>query len=172
MEKIKKNRILAVLITGLVLPILASLIYDLIKSKTLFTTIWSILKWIFSLIVKVLTFKISLWIILVCILIFIVVIIVIAHFPTKNNEPEFIKYTEDVIRGVTWTWSWELGVDHKWHIQNLKVKCSKCNATMIEYQDYVFACPMCKYDTFGKKFDKPFEIESIIIDRVNNRYNN
>lgn len=167
MKKLIKDKIFIGIITGLVFPILASIIYDLIKSKTLFSTIWDVLKWIYSLIMTILTFKIPLWVILLIIIIIIVILIIIAKLPIKE-EPEFIKYTKDTIRGNTWTWSWDKNYAGEWHVINLKVKCPKCQSTMIEYQDYIFACPMCKFDTVGKEFDKPYEIKSIIIDKVKN----
>lgn len=118
---------------------------------------------------KIITFKIPLWIILLIIIIVIVVLVVIANFSTKEVEPEFIKYTEDTINGNTWTWSWKRNYAGEWNVINLKVKCPKCQFTMIEYLDNVFACPMCKFDSRGKKFDEPYEIESIIIDKVKNK---
>ena len=39
MKKLFQNKLFKGIITSLVLPVLASLIYDLIKSKTLFSTI-------------------------------------------------------------------------------------------------------------------------------------
>ena len=169
-KKIVKSKVFTCIMTGIVLPISASLIYDLIKEKTLFTTLVSIFKWIFSFLMKILTLKISLWIILVIIAVSFLIILIFTIIKSKSvNEPDFLKYTMDTINGHKWIWSWEKDVNGKWRIANLRVKCPKCGSSMIKYIDfdeYIFECPLCKFNTKNIKFDKTHEIESIIIDRV------
>lgn len=59
----------------------------------------------------------------------------------SQNEPEYKKYTEDILYGAKWRWSWTAG-----KISNLWCFCPNCDAQLVYSEDYNktdFICERC-----------------------------
>ena len=103
---------------------LFTVIYDLVKDKSIFSTIWSIIKWIWNLIISFLNFNIKVWWLLIGIAVLFLVLFLIAKYYDFKNENEnsagFLKYTKDTIQGWSWDWNWQKDWSGKYDVEKIK----------------------------------------------------
>lgn len=152
---------------GALFGIILTAIYDWVKDKPIFSTVWNFLKWIWF---KILEFEIRLW---QLILIVFVIYIIRKIIKTKSNNienPKFLSYTTDNIHFFNWKWSWGLNPrNDQWNITDIKPICPKCQ-TMMHYEystmyyKYIADCPRCKFT--NNQIAEIKDIEAIIIDNI------
>jgi len=119
-----------VIASGLLLffSLLGTWIFDLWPS------IYTVLIQIFSLI----TYKVLVptWLIAFSIP-FLIFLIPLAQIIIPDKEPRFLKYTNDQILGINWSWEWSAPnfYSDKYSIKNLHPRCPKCRSSL-EINDY------------------------------------
>lgn len=73
-----------------------------------------------------------------------------------KNEPEYKNYTEDILDGAKWRWSWTAG-----KISNLWCFCPSCDAQLVYSESYgepAFICERCPPNEFNRyhcHYDRP-----------------
>ncbi|MBQ8311838.1 MAG: hypothetical protein IJX84_01345 [Clostridia bacterium] len=123
-------------------------IWDLIQKKEFLTTLKTVISFMWKLIIGFLNLQLRLWWILVAIAVGVLVLWIIVKIKDRENEPEFLKYTEDRFIQWKWSWTWELGYNKKWHVDNLMAHCPQCD-TRMQHDTYEihFRCPRCGFDS-------------------------
>lgn len=151
--------------------------YDLLKGKPVFSTIWSILKAIWSFIIAFLNFELRVWWILIGLTVLFCALYIIVKINdvknTGNNEPPFLRYTKDYLMEWKWEWYWEKGYDGKYSIKQLHPICPHCGTPLV--QSYAFnmgiACPRCNYKATANMPD-PDHIKVLITDNAKRKIEN
>lgn len=147
-----------------------TVIYDLVKSKPILSTIWNIIKAIWSFIITFLNLELKLWWILLGIIVLILILFVIVKIDDMKNagisNVPFLNYKNDTIQGWNWSWRWEKQYDGKYHIVDLCPLCPKCKTPMRDgFYDYL-ECPRCRHNTREYMPDL-CDIETVILDNIN-----
>lgn len=150
--------------------------YDYSKSKPIWTTIWTILKWIGNLFWSILNFDLKVWWLLVGTLIFVLIIFIISKFQKEeSSKPDFYNYREGKFKKWRWTWSWEWSNSkNAWRISNLKAHCPNCDTPLIEHSNIygsIFDCPRCDFRASGNQCEEPHKIERIVLDNIDRKRN-
>lgn len=161
----------AIALVPVFLGTILTAIYDAIKDKPILSTLWGWIKAIWGWIVAFLNFELKIWWILLGIAGIIAVLFFIAKLSSEKetNLPSFTSYKEDSFGGWKWSWDWRLNsYDRKWHIDNLRAHCPKCNTPMFhDISDANFQCPRCDFHTdYSIKHKTRSEVEAIIIDNL------
>lgn len=161
----------ALALVPVVFGTILSAIYDAIKDKPVLSTLWGWIKVIWNCVVAFFNIELKIWWILFGIISIIIVLLLVVKFASKNetNLPDFVSYKEDTFGGWKWSWEWQFKrYDRKWHIENLRAHCPKCNTPMFHDScDTVFWCPRCDFETdFRSKHKRRDEVEAIIIDNL------
>ena len=149
-----------------------TVIWDSIKDKPVFTTIFFILKSVWNFIAFLLNFQLRVWWILIGIAIIVFVFHLIVKFSSEKEAlPDFLDYTSDKISGWNWSWLWERQYDRKYDIENLHLECPNCETPLIEtYRGFGgVACPRCNYST-TKELPDFNTIELLIKDNVRKKH--
>ena len=168
----KKNNEYKIAIFSALISIIFTAIYDFIKEKPFLSTFWNIIKWIWN---NIFEFQIRIWQILLLSILLLIIRKIIISFQRikkgtiKQNESDWLNYTEEIIDGLKWRWKWiKNPLTHKWNIDDLTIACSKCGTSMHLDESYVYGktaeCPRC--ENHIKNYKDIIKIESIIIDNV------
>ena len=174
MKKILKSPWTIAVVSAFIAPI-ATIIIDAIMKKPLLSTLWNVIKTIWSWIITFLTFDLKVWWVLLGIGVVIGILIIVAivsDAKQEEREPEFVSYKEDYFGGWKWSWNWNFNrYDMKWHVDDIQAHCPKCDTPMFyDYRDTVFECPRCKFKTdYRSKHKSRVEVEAIIIDNLNRK---
>lgn len=150
----------------IVLGLITSFIYDGIKQFPFLSTVWNILKWIWTTIFE---FELRVWQIILGVLVLLIIAeIVDRRKKQSTTPPKFHSYKTDKFHLINWKWDWAFDyTSKKWYASNIKPICPKCNTTM--HYDYSFGnfqgrCPRC--ENLIKNMKDVKDIEAIIIDNV------
>ncbi|WP_316787109.1 hypothetical protein [Pedobacter frigiditerrae] len=157
-------------VTGIVVAI----VYDSIKERPLLSSLTSILISVWKYIVLILTFKVSVfWIIITLLLISFVLFII--NNTKKVLDPK-LQYTTDVL--VNWKWEWTYSGKY---IDNLTPLCPSCNTIMNYHNgqsqyDKFSECPRCnkvyatresqRQHTDIIQFEDDKRIQMLIVDNI------
>lgn len=179
MKKFLKSPLGITIITAFLTPV-ATLIVDAITKKTFFTTLFSVVKCIWSWLITFLTFELKVWWVLLGAGVVIGILIIISKLydaKHKDSDPEFVSYKEDNFGGWKWSWDWYFNkYDMKWHIDDDSVvaHCPKCDTPMFhDRHDTAFNCPRCQFETdYKSKHKTRKEVMVLIIDNVKRRNSN
>jgi len=150
---------------------LFTVIYDLVKDKSIFSTIWSIIKWIWNLIISFLNLNIKVWWLLIGIAVLFLVLFLIAKYYDFKNENEnsagFLKYTKDTIQGWSWEWNWQKDWYGKYDVENLHPVCSSCGTPLVRDEDFYgnLKCLRCNRN-YNNHFPDLNHVKMIIIDNA------
>jgi Ca2+/Na+ antiporter len=158
------------IITG----IAAVMIYDSLKQRPLLSSLVFIIKAIWKYIIVALTFKISVFWIIIALLLIIFVLFLLSN-SKKVFDPK-LQYTTDVL--INWRWEWTYSGRY---IQHLTPLCPSCN-TIMNYRnghsqyDKFAECPRCnkcyatrdsqRQHTDIMEFEDDKRIEMLIIDNI------
>jgi len=159
-----------------IFSLLLTMGYDYSKSKPVWTTIWSILKWIGNFFWGILNFDLKVWWLILGTLILILVIFIISKFQKDEGfKPDFYNYREDKFKKWKWTWSWEWNNSkNSWSISNMRAHCPNCDTPLIEHSSIyslIFDCPRCDFKASDNQCDNPHKIERIILDNIDRKRN-
>lgn len=152
MSKIKKV-LSNVWVIGVFSPIIGTIIISaftaLIKQINFFVALKLILMWI----VKVITFRIPLYIIIIVILslFFAIKVYVKIQDSKESNLPKWLKYTKIQYKNWFMAWEYELNYDNKYKIESVRPIC-KCGCELSFKESYknafygngVLVCPKCE----------------------------
>jgi len=173
-ENWKKSPFVLSLVTSIP-PFLLTVCYDYFKDKPVFTTFFSILKWLGKFLWSILNFDLKVWWVVLSIIIFFFIIIIITRFQ-KEDVPLFLSYKEDKFKNWKWTWDWRFSNRKKaWTISNMQAHCPNCDTSMIDRSDSIwinFECPRCGFMAHGNQCDEPYKIERIIFDNIDRNFKN
>lgn len=161
----------ALALVPVVFSTILTAIYDVIKENPILSTLWGWIKVIWNWMLAFFNIELKIWWVLFGIASIIIVLFLVAKFARKNETtlPEFASYKEDTFGGWKWSWEWQFKrYDGKWHIDNLRAHCPKCNTPMFHDDgDTVFQCPRCDFETdYRSKHKRRNEVEAIIIDNL------
>lgn len=171
-KKIWKSPWTIAIVSAFLAPI-ATIIIDAIMKKPFLSTLWSVIRTLWSWIITFLTFDLKVWWVLLGICVIIGIFFVIAKISDakqEDKEPEFLSYKNDTFCSWKWSWEWQLfNRDKKWHVVNLKAHCPKCDTPMFhDSYETSFQCPRCNYQSrYGEEHKRSQEVEAIIIDNLN-----
>lgn len=122
------------------LGFILTVIYDLVKSKPILSTIWNIIKAIWNFIIMVLNLELKLWWILLGIIVLILILLVIVKIDDVKNADasnvSFLNYKSDTIQGWKWEWSWKKNYNGQYEIDNLYPVCDSCGTMLASKHDY------------------------------------
>ncbi|WP_136603820.1 hypothetical protein [Paenibacillus dokdonensis] len=112
------------------------------------------LKAIWDWIVETLTFGIPLWIILLIIVIILTARRIFRSSP--ESKPEFLNYTNDVIEGIKWEWSfYTYGGKYDFNANTPIPICKNCNGYLVlDYDDYHNLKLRCENCTYKKQLSE------------------
>lgn len=172
MEKERKwyNRNWFISLTSSFAGVVFLAIYDSIKGKPLFSTLFNVV-----------TFKVKLqiWMLLLIVLIFYIVLRIYNKRKLQKpdlkfkDSPNYLNYRKDNFRNFKWKWKYNINKEkNSYRIVNLKLLCPKCDYSLIPPPNFFvtnYKCPHC-----GNKVAEQFvpdakEIMSLIIDNIDNR---
>lgn len=133
-----KNGIIAFL-SAVAINVISSIIYAKIEKVdigTAFKNVWEI---IIDFVIKVLTVRVQLWIILLVLLIYILTNYFIkrmkSYINKKSSDPEFMSFTAGVYKGINYKWQIVKSYDNKLKIENFRPVC-KCGAELTKKDRY------------------------------------
>ncbi len=152
---------------------LISIIFDLVRAVPILSTFKSVYSWLLNIFTIVFTYEIQVWIVL---LIFILLFVVLYIYGSRdsNNTPNpqfnYLKYTEDTILGLKWTWTYELDKNtNKYVVSNMIAYCPNCDSPLRPknyFLDQQTECIRCDFSRAGNVYGDMHRIESLIIDNV------
>lgn len=155
--------------------VVGSFIYDGIKGIAVFTTFSSVLHWIWSTFVSILTLEIKLWIIFFGLLSLRILQRIRKTLDEREirNRPEWSKYTSGVLRKWLWTWRYNFQATQDIAIENLVPYCPHCACQLQAYntlQGRYYRCPnhpleAHEQETFAE-YEDPEEIRKLILHRI------
>jgi len=153
--------------TTIITPVIVSLIVDFFKGIPKLSTIWAILKWCANVVCSFLNLEIKVWWLLVSIILIFIVLYLILRIITAF-ESEYPNYTEEVFRGLKWTWRWQKNYKNEWMVVGIKPHCPDCNTPMIEINDWGprFACIRCDFKSGLEQYEDSRNIEFLVYDRA------
>ncbi len=154
-----------------------TIIYDSVKQKPILSTIGAILKWIWNLIINILTFNIRVWWLLLGIALLILVLYLVDKFKKEETfKPDFYSYREGRFKRWKWTWGWKWSQSKgAWVIENLEAHCPNCDTPLIDNSSmygYYFDCPRCNFTARDGQCEAPHKIERIILDNIDRQRKN
>lgn len=129
--------------------------------------------WIWKGFILVMTYKISIWIILLSIVLFLIFLFFYSKYTDESKEPKYT-YTKDFIHGLNWEWRW-IQKSRGVNIQDLHGICPQCSTSLIFYESDCFTaetykCPLCKKDIYADS--SKFNVQAVILDRYNKKLDN
>ena len=148
---------------------LLSVLYDLIKGKHILSTIVSVLKAIWSGLIRFLNFDIKLWWLIVGFVVMVLLLPIIYRvYQYWNEDVSFTKYTKDNIRGWKWEWHWYKNQHGVYDIENLHPICNKCDSPLMNNNDYQnnLYCVRCGQLYNRMNFPDLSHIKTYILDNV------
>lgn len=160
--KTKRNKALSnpwVIGTGSsILAALGLSIIDKLANTKILSSIWSAIKWIFSLIVDFfqIKYQVSLWfLILLPILVIgliVMIIWIISLIQEKTSPPKtsfsFFDYKEDQFGEVLYRWDYIKDFSDKYMVDSLTHFCPKCKCAIVNQR-----CPICQSSFYNKTKD-------------------
>lgn len=161
--------------SGLVLSLL-SVIIDVINKERLFSTIIRVFLAIWAAVIIFLNFELKVWWVLIGVSVLFLALYLWAKYldlkQSAQREPEFTKYTQDMILGYKWKWSWEKNYyDGKYRIGNLHPICEKCD-TPLTYSNNGcgrLTCLRCQ-QIYWKELPAFDNVKMMISDNVRRKY--
>ena len=142
-----------------------TVLYDMLKGKQILSTLLNLLKMIWGCIINFLNSNIRVWWILLAIGIIVLILWIIAQTrSTTTVEQDFMKYTNDTIKGWKWEWNWYKGYDGKYDIEGLHLVCDVCG-TPLRY-DYggSLRCVRCGKEYMKIGLPEKEDIKLLILD--------
>ena len=156
----------------LFITVIGGLILTRIENINFLSAIFKFLKLIFGFFIKILTLKISLWIIILLIIVLLIIIFIINKIVTKTDKKELMikkiheEYTEDYYNGLKYRWNWYKSFDGI-QIGDIYPIC-ECGCTFsYDIFDFELECPDCK-----KKYKNNVDTDSaerVFINRYNKK---
>jgi tryptophan-rich sensory protein len=183
-----KHPLVIALLSCLIFTPIGSAIYDNTKTIPFITPILKFFSILWTGMVRVLLFKITLLSILVVIISAIAILFLVNKVFYRDNkeayfnrvqEPKFFEYKQDILK--KWLWEWNYKIEgNTYHIIRLRPLCKKDHTPLVNNGNYGLICPRC--DThygdglYGNNEYTQFENEDAIItliqDNIKKRYNN
>lgn len=148
-----KNGIIATVVGGLILAAILSLVPQLrdFFVKTMLWA-WRIVTWVWAALIA--NYSAPGWVFLILgsfALVGLVLLCVILWFQIKSElEPEYRNYTEDMLYGAKWRWSWTGN-----RISDLWCFCPRCDAQLVysdSYTETSFICEQCPPDGADRQY--------------------
>lgn len=159
----------------IILSIIASVIYDVLKSEPVFSSVLVGFSFLFKSLITFLSFKIPIWSFLVALLGFSSIILVWKYFSLEKipTPPDFVKeYTEDEFHNWLWKWDWAWDFEsHTWQINNLTPYCSDCEVRLVDRSNplsNMAECPNCRsrYSSNRGNFETYDSITNLILGKI------
>jgi hypothetical protein len=171
-----KNTSLRKIFVSITVGIVATVIGGLILSFIQGINFINGLKNLFDAFIFVLTFKISIYVILILSFFIILFFYYRKKVLLKQNEilkesiPPFLNYRRDIFKEWIWTWDYFISQHEKaYKVIKLIPLCPKCECMLKFSFSGNVRCPNCNYIHFGENEEQE-DIEKIIYQRINKHY--
>lgn len=129
--------------TSVFATLISSIILSLVQKINIIKSVITVIKFLFSIIIKILFFKISVWIIIIGILILILVLYIISRF----QDVYIPDYNHD--RYSNWSFKWKINISKDgWSISHLRPVC-ECGCELNKDEQHFqnswhLYCPNCR----------------------------
>lgn len=161
----------------ILLSIIASFIYDFIKSEPILTSFYSAILFIVNEVLHFLSLQVTVWWILVFLMLLFLTSRLVDKLTTETvpEPPEFTNYTEDRFHQWLWKWTWEWDFNSKkWFVDNLTPFCADCNVRLVDRSNYLRSishCPSCnqRFESTYNNYEYKDEIINLIHGKIENR---
>lgn len=158
---------------GVTATLIGSVITDLIKKENIFSTFGCLLKKAGDVLFPFLNFEIKVWWLLLFFAVVLMVRSLLLKMRSMDNtiqQPRFVEYRSDTIKGYKWKWAWRKNYDGKYCIEGLHPVCSKCDTPLLDIYHYRdIRCDRCGY-SHSQEMPEMQTIEMLIQDNVRRRY--
>ena len=137
-----RNGIIATVVGGLILSAILPQSRDFLVDAM--SWVWAAISWIWAALIS--HYSIPGWVFLIIGLFALVGLVRLCVLLRPQNEPAYKNYTEDMLYGAKWRWSWNGSL-----ISNLWCFCPRCDAQLVYGEDYLhgktdFVCERCPPD--------------------------
>lgn len=158
--------------SGIILTILT----DIIKKDTLFSTLEFSITKLWNVLIAFLTIELKMWWVLVGIVALICAVLIALKVQSSKqqikDDPKFIEYTKGRILEYEWKWRWEKDCFGKYKIDDLHPVCPQCETPLVA--DFVgysgkYKCLRCNYGT-NRSLPELAHVEMMISDNVRRKY--
>ena len=158
------------------LSVIASFVYDFIKSEPILTSLYSVILFIVNGVLHFLSLQITVWWILVFLTVLFLASRIVDKLTTEvvPEPPEFTNYTEDRFHQWLWKWTWKWNSQSKkWFVDNLTPYCTDCNVRLVDRSNYLSSmahCPNCnqRFESAHNNFEYREEIINLIHGKIEN----
>lgn len=161
--------------SGLIV-MLVTIIIDFLKAEKIFSTIKEVLIAVWTALLIIFNFEVKVWWLLVGILVLACALwIWVKYLDSKqsaNSEPQFLEYTQDMILGYKWKWTWAKNSWGKYDIEQLHPICSRCDTPLV-YNEIgyggTYTCLRCNNGT-NRPMPNYENVKMLIRDNVRRKY--
>lgn len=175
MKKLKKV-LLNTWVISVISPIITAIIISAFTAFVNQINFFDAFKLLLSWILKIVTFRIPLYVVAVGIILFILAIYLYARIEEskESNLSIWLNYTNDKYKSWTFKWEYYLGYNNKYEIKNIRPICQcGCELSMKDeyrnrwYSRGILLCPNCEntYPTMDRDIIEDFE--KILIHKIN-----
>jgi len=77
-----------------------------------------------------------------------------------KNEPEFLRYVQDDIKGLLYRWNYSRDFTGKYEVRDLHAYCPSCKCALVDER-----CPICETN-YEKYWLDPIKVKAIIHNRA------
>jgi len=163
-KKVLSNTWIISIFSPIITTIIISAFTAFIKQINFFDAFKLLLSWI----LKMITFRVPLYVIALAIILFVLVIyLYVKTEETKeSNLPNWLNYTKEQYKSWTFKWEYYLGYNNKYEIKDLRPVCQcGCELSMKDkhknrwYNEGILLCPNCEntYPTLNRDVLEDFE---------------
>lgn len=156
--------------------IILTIITDIIKKDTLFSTIKFVIRQLWNVLMTFLTIELKMWWVLVGIVALICAVIIASKVHSSKQQiednPKFLEYTKGSILKYEWKWRWIKNSFGEYKIADLHPVCPKCETPLVD--DFVgygssYKCLRCNYRTSIPLPELDY-VKMMITDNVRRKY--
>lgn len=157
---------------GIFSPIIATSITAKVKQIKFFEALKLLLSWL----IKIITFRVPLYLIVLGILFFIVIINISVKIEERKeeNRPKWLNYTTDSYKDWIFKWQYNINYYNQCKIENLRPVC-QCGCELSMKDDYknryygrgILLCPNCENTYPTMDIDTLDDFEKILIHKIN-----
>ena len=156
-----------------VFSFILTIIGDVIKGERILSTFVDVIAWIWKALIIFLTFEIKVWWILIGICLLILGLWIYSKVIDSKEEKEpvipFLDYTQDILLGYKWEWTWEKDYFGKYGAENVHPICDKCDTPLVSQYTGRLKCLRCN-KTYQKELPDINNVKMMIHDNVKRKY--
>lgn len=105
-----------------------------------------------SAVLNVLSFKVSVWVVLLVIFIVVLGVSLLKKYASKPTPPFVTEFTSGIYQNQRWQWNWRWDdEERRYHVYDLSVMCPKCKTGILTIYFDGYQCGKCgaEFDALG-----------------------